>query len=108
MNQILMIDNKPKQPKKRSKGPKGSSGPIEIKNIIRFFAIVIIVFALVIISHSSYAIYVDAKGNNTDDLAQITITRFNDTITVNVQSTYVVNKFKYNWQDSEQTSISNN
>lgn len=105
MNQILMIDNKPKQPKKRSKGAKGSSGPIEIKNIIRFFAIVIIVFALVIISHSSYAIYVDAKGNNTDDLAQITITRFNDTITVNVQSTYVVNKFKYNWQDSEQTSI---
>lgn len=105
MNQILMIDNKPKQPKKRSKGAKGSSGPIEIKNIIRFFAIVIIVFALVIISHSSYAIYVDAKGNNTDDLAQITITRFNDTITVNVQSTYLVNKFKYNWQDSEQTSI---
>lgn len=105
MNQILMIDNKPKQPKKRSKGAKGSSGPIEIKNIIRFFAIVIIVFSLVIISHSSYAIYVDAKGNNTDDLAQITITRFNDTITVNVQSTYVVNKFKYNWQDSEQTSI---
>ena len=78
---------------------------LTIKNIIRFFAIVIIVFALVIISHSSYAIYVDAKGNNTDDLAQITITRFNDTITVNVQSTYVVNKFKYNWQDSEQTSI---
>ena len=105
MNQILMIDNKPKQPKKRSKGPKGSSGPIEIKNIIRFFAIVIIIFGLVIISHSSYAIYVDAKGNNTDDLAQITITRFNDTITVNVQSTYVVNKFKYNWQNSEQTSI---
>ena len=105
MNQILMIDNKPKQPKKRSKGPKGSSGPIEIKNIIRFFAIVIIIFGLVIISHSSYAIYVDARGNNTENLAQINITRTNDTITVNVQSTYVVNKFKYNWQDSEQTSI---
>ena len=108
MNQILMIDNKPKQPKKRSKGPKGSSGPIEIKNIIRFFAIVIIIFGLVIISHSSYAIYVDARGNNTENLAQINITRTNDTITVNVQSTYVVDKFKYNWQNSEQTSITEN
>lgn len=108
MNQILMIDNKPKQPKKHSKGPKGSSGPIEIKNIIRFFAIVIIIFGLVIISHSSYAIYVDARGNNTENLAQINITRTNDTITVNVQSTYVVDKFKYNWQNSEQTSITEN
>lgn len=108
MNQILMIDNKPKQPKKHSKGPKGSSGPIEIKNIIRFFAIVIIIFGLVIISHSSYAIYVDARGNNTENLAQINITRTNDTITVNVQSTCVVDKFKYNWQNSEQTSITEN
>ena len=104
MNQILMIDNKPKQPKKKpSKG--GTSGPIEIRNIIRFFAFVIIIFGLVIISHSSYAMYIDAKGNNTEDLAQISITRINDTITVNVQSTYVVNKFKYNWQNSDQTSI---
>ena len=57
------------------------------------------------IGHSSYAIYRDAKGNNTDELAEINITRVNDTLLVDVQSTYVIDKFKYSWQNSQQTSV---
>lgn len=103
MNQILMVENKKKS---KSKKIKNNSGPIEIKNIVRFFAIVIIVFSLCIICHSSYAIYRDAKGNNTENLPIINISRVNDTLIVDVQSNYIINKFKYNWQNSEQTSIS--
>ena len=103
MNQILMVENKKKR---KSKKIKNNSGPIEIKNIVRFFAIVIIVFSLCIICHSSYAIYRDAKGNNTENLPIINISRVNDTLIVDVQSNYIINKFKYNWQNSEQTSIS--
>lgn len=103
MNQILMVENKKKS---KSKKIKNNSGPIEIKNIVRFFAIVIIVFSLCIICHSSYAIYRDAKGNNTEKLPIINISRVNDTLIVDVQSNYIINKFKYNWQNSEQTSIS--
>ncbi len=103
MNQILMVDNKKKKGKSKN---RGGSRPAEIRSIVKFFAFVLIIFALVIIGHSSYAIYVDSKGNNTDNLPQINISRVNDTLIVNVQSVYVVDKFKYNWENSEQTSIS--
>ena len=104
MNQILAIENNKK--KNKAKKVRTSSGPIEIKNIIRFFAIVIIVFGICIISHSSYALYRDAKGSNTENLASISISRENDTLIVDVQSQYVVDYFKYNWQNTEQTSVS--
>ena len=102
MNQILMIENKNKNKKKNRTG----SGPVEIRNVVRFFAIILIVFGLCIIGHSSYGMYINAKGNNTENLPQINISRYNDTLIVNVESVYNIDKFKYNWENSEQTSIS--
>ena len=101
MNQILMVDNK----KKKSKKQRGNTGPIEIKNIIRFFAVVIIIFGIFIISHSSYGLYINARGTSTDNLANITLSRENDVLIVNVESEYVIEKFKYNWQNGEQKSF---
>lgn len=101
MNQILVLENKTKKKKTKTI----SSGPADIKNILRFFAVVLIIFAIVMIGHSSYAIYRDAKGNNTNDLANISITRVNDTLLVDVQSTYIIDKFKYSWRNSQQTSV---
>ena len=100
MNQILTIENKNKKNKSR-----GSTGSIEIKSIVRFFAIAIIVFALCIISHSSYAIYRESRGHNTDDLASISLSRVNDTLIVNVQSQNIIDKFKYHWNGATETSI---
>lgn len=102
MNQILMIENKNKNKKKN----RTSSGPVEIRNVVRFFAIILIVFGLCIIGHSSYGMYINAKGNNTENLPQINISRYNDTLIVNVESAYTIDKFKYNWENSQQTSIS--
>ena len=58
MNQILVLENKAKKKKTKIM----SSGPADIKNILRFFAVVLIIFATVMIGHSSYAIYREAKG----------------------------------------------
>ena len=101
MNQILVLENKAKKKKTKTM----SSGPADIKNILRFFAVVLIIFATVMIGHSSYAIYREAKGNNTNDLANINITRVNDTLLVDVQSTYIIDRFKYSWRNSQQTSV---
>lgn len=101
MNQILVLENKAKKKKTKTM----SSGPADIKNILRFFAVVLIIFATVMIGHSSYAIYREAKGNNTNDLANISITRVNDTLLVDVQSTYIIDRFKYSWRNSQQTSV---
>ena len=91
--------------KKKKKRKNLNSSPIAIKNIVIFFSVAIIVFSLCIIGHSSYAIYRDSKGNNVENLAQIDMTRKNDTLIINVESDYIINKFKYNWKNSEQTSI---
>ena len=102
MNQILITENKKKDKKKKM---KTSSGPVEIKNIVRFFAIVIILFGLFIIGHSSYAIYVDTKGSSTDNLPKINITRVNDTLIIDVESIYLIDKFTYSWSNSEQRTV---
>ena len=99
MNQILMVEDKKK------KKNKSSSRNIEINNIVRFFAIAIIVFGLTIIGHSSYGIYIDSKGNNVNDLPTIKVTRVNDTLLIDIESKYIIDKFKYSWLNSEQTSI---
>ena len=101
MNQILVLENKSKKKKTKTR----SSGPADIKNILRFFAVVLIIFAMVMIGHSSYAIYREAKGNNTEDLPVISLSRVNDTLIVDVNSTYVIDKFKYSWKNSQQTSV---
>lgn len=95
MNQILVIESEKK---------KGSKN-LEIKSIVRFFAIVIIIFAVCIIGHSSYAIYRDSKGNDTSNLASVSIARENDKLIVSVNSVNVIDKFIYSWGNSEQTSI---
>ena len=101
MNQILMTENKTKKRKRN----RSNSEPIEIKNIVRFFAIVIIVFALCIIGHSSYALYRDTKASNTENLADVNITRVNDTLIVDVTSQNIIEKFRYSWTNSEEKSI---
>ena len=105
MNQILMVDNPKKNKKqKRQKKQRGSSAPVGIKNIVRFFAVCIMLFGFCIIGHSSYALYTDAKGNNTEDLPEVNMTRVNDTLIVNVDSVYTIDRFIYYWENSEQTS----
>ncbi len=104
MNQILAVENNKKN--KKSKKNRINSGPVEVKNIVRFFAIVIILFALLVISHSSYAIFADIRGSSTENLPEVYITRVNDTLIVDVQSVYVINTFSYNWKNSEQRTIS--
>ena len=84
MNQILMVEDKKK------KKNKSSSKNIEINNIVRFFAIVLIVFGLTIIGHSSYGIYIDSKGNNVNDLPTIKVTRVNDTLLIDIESKYII------------------
>ena len=101
MNQILITENKTKKKKKN----RISSGPVEIKNIVKFFAVVLIIFAFFIIGHSSYALYRDTKASNTDNLANVNITRVNDTLIVDVTSQNIIEKFRYSWANSEEKSI---
>lgn len=99
MNQILVMEDKKK------KKSKSRSNQIEIANIVRFFAIVIMIFGLCLIGQSSYAMYKDSIGKNTKNMPSVNITRINDTAQISVKSTYDIVYLKYNWDNGEETAI---
>lgn len=99
MNQILMMEDKKK------KKSKLNSVPIEIANIVKFFAIILIIFAIFFIGQGSYAIYKESKGKNKSHLPIVSIQRVNDTIMVKVQSKYQIENLIYSWNEAEETKI---
>ncbi len=98
MNQILMIENKKNKKEKRS-------SRIEIASIVRFFAIVLIIFGLFFIGQGSYAMYKDSLANTSKDMPTVRVSRINDTVIVEVNSINNMTKLKYSWNASEETSI---
>ncbi len=98
MNQILMTENKKKKEKK-------SSGPIEIKGIVRFFAFVILIFGLTLIGEGSYAIYKEAEENDPTTMPILTIGRLNDTAVIYVEHTVEISTITYSWNNGEETVL---
>ena len=98
MNQILMTENKKKKEKK-------SSGPIEIKGIVRFFAFVILIFGLTLIGEGSYAIYKEAEENDPTTMPILTIGRLNDTAVIYVEHTVKISTITYSWNNGEETVL---
>lgn len=94
MNQILMMENKKKKAKR--------SGPIEIANVVKFFAIALIIFGISFISQGSYALYKEIKGTNSENLPVVNIKRINDTAIINVKSTYKIENLAYSWNTLDQ------
>ncbi len=97
MNQILMTENK----KKTSK----SSGPIEIKAIVRFFAIVIMIFGITLVGEGVYAIYKDAEDKKPSNMPSVTISRLNDKAILYVEHSAEISKVIYSWNDGESTVL---
>ena len=99
MNQILMIEGKKK------KKNKSGAGPVEIANIVRFFAIILIVFGLSFIGQGSYGIYKESKGKNTKNLPVVSMERVNDTVIIKANSSYKIENLIYSWNEAEETKI---
>ena len=98
MNQILVMENKKK---KRSR----NTGPAEIENILKFFAIALIVFGVLFIGHGSYAIYKDAKGKDKRNLPTLTMERVNDEVIIKATSSIKIKNLIYSWNTDEETKI---
>lgn len=98
MNQILVMENKKK---KRNR----NSGPAEIENILKFFAIALIVFGVLFIGHGSYAIYKDAKGKDKKNLPTLTMERVNDEVIIKATSSIKIKNLIYSWNTDEETKI---
>lgn len=102
MNQILMIEKKRKEPKQKN---QSSGRTIETKGIVRFFAIVIIIFGLVLVGEGSYAIYKEAADKNPANMPKVMVNREADKVIVNVEHTIEISKVIYSWNNGEATEV---
>ena len=103
MNQILAVENKKKEKDKTKKIKTGR--PIEIKGIVIFFAVIIMVFGLTLAGQGSYALYKDINDRKPENIPYVTIGRINDKAIVQISSNIEISKLVYSWNNGEESAI---
>lgn len=96
INQILSVDNGYSKNKKTRK-----AGPTDIKKIVKFFSIVIIMFAIGIIGMSSYA-FVDSNSIFSFGKPELVTERAEDKLKIKINSKKEIDKITYRWSNSEE------
>lgn len=104
MNQILSVENnKIREKKVKSSGPKG---PIEIKSILKFFSIAVIIFGIFMIGTGSYSMY----KNSQEDLSKTKPTIHVEEIAeaallLKVSHNKSLSKITYSWNGEEAIEV---
>lgn len=100
MNQILQTENR-----------KKNSGPIEIGKIVKFFAIAIAIFAVILIGIGIYYLITNNQNTNEVDEPQpstqpnVNITKQDNDILIEVSGEIVISKIVYNWNNEQEVTI---
>ena len=98
MNQILVTE-------KKKKNKKTSRGPIEIKGIVRFFAVFIMLFGIVLAGEGSYALYKEIDESKPENIPVLSLTRDGDIVILKIEHNTEISKVNYRWNDGEENSI---
>ena len=98
MNQILVTE-------KKKKSKKTSRGPIEIKGIVRFFAVFIMLFGIVLAGEGSYALYKEIDESKPENIPDLSLTRDGDIVILKIEHNTEIFKINYRWNDGEENSI---
>lgn len=105
MNQILYIDE------------KNSTSSINLKNIVIFFAISIIILGLIMVVEGSYGVYAYSKSedknktiNQTTEEADIQISKNDEsnTINISINSKIGISELIYNWNSEVPVTLQQN
>lgn len=94
MNQILYVE------KSKKKGE-----PLEIKTIVKIFAIIIIVFGVIMIGKGAYSIYKNSANGGTNNIPLVTTSQTNNKLVINVKHDKAINKIVYSWNDEQETTL---
>ena len=93
MNQILYVgDNK-------------NNGPVAVKSVIKFFAIVIIIFGIILIGEGTYSMYKGIVANSGNNIPTVYMNRVNDTVVIKAENNIEIPKLIYSWNKGEETVL---
>ena len=100
MNQILMTDNQNLNQKKKNK--TYNDGPIEIRTICKFFAIIIMLFGFILAGNGVYALVQDAQSKKLASVPVVTINKKGKELQINIENKDGIKSVTYYWNDSVQ------
>jgi len=103
MNQILATENNPEKKKTSS-----SKKPAEVKSVVRFFAIALIVFAVLLIASGAYALVRNKNQqaqNQNATIPTITITQEGAKAIVKIKHDKPIDKIRYSWNDGVEETL---
>ncbi len=104
MNQILSTEGTKKTEKLRYPGK-----PVAVEKIVRFFAIVIIIFGVLMLCSGSYSMYTSSKAKSTNNKPEIFVGDTSEkTITLQVTHNVGLEKVNYNWNNEAPIEITTN
>ncbi len=109
MNQILSTDM-PNNNKKNKIKTKKQQQPANIKSILKFFAIAILVFGVVMVGNGTYAIYknqLEIKEENLEPTISIE-NKTNTTILLKIMHQKNIAKIEYWWNNGQKTIVNGN
>ncbi len=98
MNQILAVENK-------KKNNRNKNSQVGISGIVKFFAIAVMTFGIVLIGEGSYAIYRDIDDKKPANIPTVTVGRVNDQAIIHIEHNTEIMKVKYSWDDGEENVI---
>lgn len=92
MNQILYTNT----PKK--------GGTLEIKTVLKIFAIACIIFGLILVGQASYAM-ITKKGEESQSEPLINVTQSNNILNISVKHDKLIDKIAYSWNSEEEVVL---
>ena len=92
MNQILYMNNNKKK-----------SGTLEIKKVLKIFAIASILFGMMLIAKGSYALI--NQKEESKSIPVVEILQENDYLILNVKHDKLIDKIIYKWNEKEETTL---
>lgn len=101
MNQILMTEAVNKNAKNKSRVSNSS----DITTVVRFFAIIIMVFGLALSGSSAFGMVQNIQENKNKSIPVVSAQRNGNSVKITVKNDIGIKTIKYSWNDSTETVV---